>query len=200
MKITLLFNFVFLLIAATATAADDVKQEDSNDKKQDSTGVLIVKTIPEKVDVKISDLSRNETSSSEKTPLKKLLPPGPYRIRLSQEKFETGKIDVTIEPGREIRLHIKLTPEVPGYNTLRILGHSLLWPGVATTITGIVLTAVDPRGTAGKVGFALIGVGLALDIAGAVCLGIAYKKKARSLQVSFVPLSGGAAVVYGRSF
>jgi hypothetical protein len=200
MKITLLLTSVFLLVAATATAEENTANDDKNKEKRDSNGVLIVKTIPDEVAISIRGLSRGTTSSSGKAPLKKTLPPGSYRLTLRRDNYETGTTGVTIEPGREIRLHIKLTPEVPGYNTLRILGHSLLWPGVATTITGIVLTAVDPRGTAGKVGFALIGVGLALDIAGAVCLGIAYKKKARSLQVAFVPLSGGAAVVYGRSF
>ncbi|MCP4199563.1 MAG: PEGA domain-containing protein [Proteobacteria bacterium] len=200
MKIKLLLITFLLLLTATATAGEQGADGNQNEEERELEGVLIIKTIPEETAVSIRDLSPDAVVSSGKTPMKMELPSGSYKIRLSHEKYETGTTGVTIEPGKEIRLHIKLTPEVPGYHTLRILGHSLLWPGVATTITGVVLSAVDPNGTAGKVGFALIGVGLALDIAGAVCLGIAYKRKARSLQVSVVPLTDGAAVVYGRTF
>jgi hypothetical protein len=173
---------------------------DKHKEKDDSKGVLIIKTIPEQADVSIRGPSPNARVSSGKTPIKKLLPTGSYKIKLSHENYETGKTKVEIKPGKETLLHIKLTPEVPNYHTLSILGHSFLWPGVATTITGVVLTAVDPQGTAGTVGFALLGAGLALDLTGAICLGIAYKKMSKSLQVSFAPLPDGAAVFYGRSF
>jgi hypothetical protein len=200
MKITLLLIAIFMLLTATAIAEDTADNADKNKENGESEGVLIIKTVPKQADVYIRSSSRETVVSSGKTPLKKLLPPGSYKIKLSHENYETGKTKVEIKPGKETLLHIKLTPEVPGYHTLRILGHSFLWPGVATTITGVVLTAVDPRGTAGKVGFALLGVGLALDLTGVICLGIAYKKMSKSIQVSFAPLPDGAAVFYGRSF
>ncbi len=200
MKITLLLISVSIFLAATATAAEDTNKAEEKNEKANSNGTLIIKTIPEQADVSIRGPSRKAEVISGKTPIEKFLPPGSYKIELNHEDYETGKTKVDINPGEEILLHIKLTPGVPGFHTLRIVGHSFLWPGIATTITGAVLTAVDPQGTTGTVGFALLGVGLAMDLTGSICLGIAYKRMAKSLQVSVAPLSDGAAIFYGRSF
>ncbi len=84
------------------------------------------------------------------------------------------------------------------------LGHWLFWPGVATSLAGVVLIEVDSHGQIGVAGAITAGVGVTAIAAGAAVLGLVYGSPRvytlSASSVSVVPVRKGVAVGYSRTF
>lgn len=86
-----------------------------------------------------------------------------------------------------------------------VLGHWLFWPGVVTSLTGIILIEVGPHGKIGVAGAITAGIGVATIASGAFVLGLAYLlprvyNLSGGSSVAVAPLREGIALGYSRAF
>ena len=134
---------------------------------------------PEGAAVSIGNESPEFRQSLGQTPLRTEMDAGPLTLTLSLDGYETAQAEVDVQPGKTAVMQVKLEKETKySLKRLRLVGHLMLWPGLAAAGTGIALIAVDdPKQDidTGMPGFITAGVGTAMTIAGALILGLTYR-------------------------
>ena len=171
-------------------------------------GRLDIVTEPEGARVTISVVGGDAEQAAGVSPLPLRLPANQYRVTLEKEGFETAVAEVIVEEGRVARLRVKLEPgRSGGEKGLRLAGHILFWPGLATAVTGIALLVADNPNediNTGKAGFAVAGVGVAMTVLGGIFLGVTHRDTSvytiPPVAVGSTPDGAGGALIFQKSF
>jgi hypothetical protein len=159
-----------------------IPHQAETDQKSPSDGSLLtVETDPPGALVTIGYSERAVDQTVGETPINLQLVADTYYVTLSKEGYETATAKVAVAAGEENALRVRLTPNKSDrVRGVRIAGNLVLWPGLATAAAGIILIVVDDptedRNT-GKPGFALVGCGVTMVIAGALMLGLTYRDR-----------------------
>ena len=142
-------------------------------------GILEVNSEPQGAEVSVGDESPEFRQTLGQTPLRTEMDAGPLTLILSLDGYETAQAAVDVQPGKTAVMQVKLEKEAKySLKRLRLVGHLMLWPGLAAAGTGIALIAVDDPAQdidTGMPGFITAGVGTAMTIAGALILGLTYR-------------------------
>ena len=194
---------------------EDTPSKDDNRAERTQTadkapvfGKLSIETEPEGARISVSVVGTDFQEIAGESPLQLKLPTNHYRVTLEKEGYETAVAEVTVDPGRVAWLRIKLEPERSGpQKSLRLAGHLLFWPGIATSATGIILLVVDDPVkdvNTGKPGYVVAGVGVAMTVLGGIFLGLTYRDKSvytiPPVALSPTPDMNGATLSFSKSF
>jgi hypothetical protein len=219
-----ILSFALLMSGASAVAEDLTEQAQSSAEsgdigatedrqnetsppepsKEERIGALQVESDPSGARVSVTNDESYPPEEIGDTPLLEDSAPGAYWVNVVMDGYEEIRVKVNVHPGEKTIVRIDLKPEKNSYQVKRIVGHSLLWPGLAVVATGIVLIEVEPQGAIGASGFVTAGVGVALTIAGGILLGLSHRDKVfyEQPQLAIAPLSdwSGGGILFSRSF
>lgn len=192
--------------AAATEAQQTVTAVSSGEHNSLGHGHVEIETDPENARVYISTEPGATGDEYGTTPLRVTLSPGNYYVTLVHDECDTAVAEVSVSAQKTSWLRLKMTAARSNVSKgIRLAGHLLFWPGIATSITGISLLLVNnsnKNANTSLSGGIAAGAGVAMTILGGIFLGVTHRDQSvYTIPLALSPLDDhGAQLSFSKTF